>query len=179
MPDCSDLSDHAWLTGEEAAGLIAELAGREAPLLAAVERLRKRVSPERAHRLMELIELRRRAAAKFDAAQRMFFSRTSLEQATDECVAHYKAARFSSAARSGSGRSTAPPRAADHCSPTTDGAGVSGTVADLCCGIGGDMLALARHLPVVAVDCDPVASLYASSVANSRVSRSGVLPGSG
>jgi SAM-dependent methyltransferase len=63
----------------------------------------------------------------------MFFTRKGLEQATDEVVAAVKAARFP-----------------------------AGRLADLCCGIGGDAIALARHLVtrsvsegLHAVDLDP------------------------
>jgi SAM-dependent methyltransferase len=76
--------------------------------------------------------LRRRAAAKFGAdAERMYFTPDGLEQATRTPVADWRAARF---ARLGARR-----------------------VADLCCGIGGDALALARGgLTVVAVDRAPL-----------------------
>jgi hypothetical protein len=104
-----------------------------------VECLRRRVSPARARLVVELVGLRRRAATKFTAADRMFFTRTALEQATDEWVAAYKASRF--------------PKDAP--------------VADLCCGIGGDLLALAARGPVVGVDRDPLVAHFA--VANARV----------
>ena len=57
----------------------------------------------------------------------MWFERTGLEQATAEPVARHKARRF---------------------------AGRTATVIDLCCGIGGDTLALADWAEVVAVDLD-------------------------
>jgi SAM-dependent methyltransferase len=64
--------------------------------------------------------LRQRARAKFDAddAARMFFTADGLEQATRASVSAHRVARF---------------------------AGVGGPVADLCCGIGGDLIALARR----------------------------------
>lgn len=73
-------------------------------------------------------ELRRRAQGKFTRARRMFFTRAGLEQATSEVIARHRARRFAGAAR----------------------------VADLCCGIGGDLLALADRREVLAVDRDPV-----------------------
>jgi hypothetical protein len=69
-----------------------------------------------------------------------------LEQATDEHVARYKAARFA-AQRAGSSSTSA--------------------LADLCCGIGGDLLALAGQGSVVAVDRNSTATHFAA--ANMRV----------
>lgn len=71
-------------------------------------------------------ELRRRAHLKFTRAQQMYFTRAGLEQATAEVIARHRAARFAGALR----------------------------VADLCCGIGGDLIALAADREVVAVDRD-------------------------
>jgi SAM-dependent methyltransferase len=76
-----------------------------------------------------LCELRRKGAAKFSRAAAMWFDRQGLEQATSEAVARHKAQRF------------------------------SGHVFDLCCGIGGDTLALAARCDVTAVDVSPVACL--------------------
>jgi hypothetical protein len=73
-------------------------------------------------------ELRLRAQAKFDRAGQMFFTRSGLEQASSEVVARYRAHRYAHA----------------------------GQVADLCCGIGGDLIALAGRHPVLAVDIDPL-----------------------
>jgi SAM-dependent methyltransferase len=73
-------------------------------------------------------ELRRRAQGKFTRAQWMFFTRAGLEQASSEVIAEHRARRFSGAVR----------------------------VADLCCGIGGDLLALADRREVLAVDRDPL-----------------------
>ena len=56
--------------------------------------------------------------AKFADAPQMFFTAVGLEQATDEWVAGYKASRFP-----------------------------QGLVAELCCGIGGDLLALVAPRP--------------------------------
>ena len=72
-------------------------------------------------------ELRARAAAKFARADRMWFTRDGLEQASAEPLARHRAARY-------------------------DG---FPTVADLCCGIGGDLCALAPGRHALAVDLDP------------------------
>ncbi|KPM51484.1 hypothetical protein ACG83_35910 [Frankia sp. R43] len=73
-------------------------------------------------------ELRARARAKFSHPERMFFTRPGLEQASSERAAAHRAVRF---------------------------AGL-GRLADLCTGIGGDLLALAGEHPVLAVDRDPL-----------------------
>lgn len=79
-------------------------------------------------------ELRHRALAKFDRAdaERMFFTVDGLEQATRATVAAHRARRI---------------RAAGNTEP----------VADLCCGIGGDLIALTRAgLTVTGMDDDPL-----------------------
>jgi hypothetical protein len=78
---------------------------------------------------LTLCDLRRRAACKFSRADVMWFDRTGFEQATAEAVARHKADRF------------------------------SGAIVDLCCGIGGDTLALAARGTVTAVDTNPLACL--------------------
>ncbi len=74
---------------------------------------------------VRLAEGRRRGAAKFARAGLMWFDPTGLEQATAEAVSRHKATRFA-------GR----------------------TVVDLCCGVGGDALALGAVADVLAVDRD-------------------------
>jgi predicted RNA methylase len=71
-------------------------------------------------------ELRLRARAKFSRALDMFFTRPGLEQASAEVIAGHRSARYAGA----------------------------GLVADLCCGIGGDLVALAAGRGVLAVDRD-------------------------
>ena len=73
-------------------------------------------------------ELRDRAAAKFSGADRMWFTREGLEQASSEPLARHRAARYAGMPR----------------------------VADLCTGIGGDLLALAPGRTALAVDLDEV-----------------------
>lgn len=74
-------------------------------------------------------ELRGRAQAKFSRAGEMFFTRAGLEQASAEPVARHRARRYA-------GR---------------------GRVADLCCGIGGDLIALTGGgQETLAVDLDPL-----------------------
>jgi SAM-dependent methyltransferase len=138
------LDAYRWLLGAEAQCWLQELAAAaHRPSVALIARLRKRLSAQHVGLLLEQIELRRRARAKFSAADAMYFTRRGLEQATDEQVAAYKALRFAPAWR----------------------------VADLCCGIGGDTLGLARRSEVRAWDRDAIVLLLAE--ANSRC----VLPG--
>jgi hypothetical protein len=148
MTLCSELADFEWLTGDEAGGLLDELAEDAGALHTKITRLRDRLSQSRTHLLLEQVELRRRATAKFTHAARMFFTRTGLEQATDEWVGHYKASRFARL-RAGSVSTR--------------------SIADLCCGIGGDLLALAQRAGSVsarspiAIDRDPVSALFAAA----------------
>jgi SAM-dependent methyltransferase len=92
------------------------------------ERLRRRHPAALVAAAMALRELRERAAAKFSLAGRMWLTREGLEQASAEPLARHRAARYRGAGR----------------------------VADLCCGIGGDLCALAPGRAAVAVDLDPV-----------------------
>ncbi len=115
------LDDCRWLVGPEAAPWLAEAEQllhdcSAAGVVRAAEKLRQTLSADRTHLVLEQVELRRRAKEKFPLAASMFFTPVGLEQATDAWIAHYKAGRF-------------PP---------------SAPVADLCCGIGGDLMALAR-----------------------------------
>lgn len=97
--------------------------------LALQKQLRREYSDRLVSAAFSLCELRRRGAAKFSRASEMWFDRKGLEQATAEPVARHKACRF-----------TKP-------------------VVDLCCGIGGDSIALAEHCTVTAVDSNPIACL--------------------
>ena len=116
--------------GQEALAEAVALAPTEATALACLTRLRRRYPPALAAAALDQALLRARAAArgKFARAERMYFTREGLEQATGETIARYRARRY------------AP----------------FGVVADLACGLGGDALALAAEHPVLAVDRDPL-----------------------
>jgi hypothetical protein len=129
------MNDYRWLIGDEAVPWLAQAADESVSLVARASRLRKYLSAARAGLVLEQVELRRRAVEKFPQAARMFFTRKGLEQATDSWVADYKAARF----------------------PADE------ALVDLCCGIGGDLLALALRGPTVGVDRDPVVALLAEA----------------
>ncbi len=96
--------------------------------LRAAELLRRDYPAELVTAALSQHELRRRARAKFTRAEGMYFTRAGLEQATAEGIARHRATRFAGALR----------------------------VADLCCGIGGDLIALAAGREVLAVDRDPL-----------------------
>lgn len=125
------IDDYHWLVGQQAKPYLDEAASSGLSFVALTKRLRAALSPERTHLVLEQVELRDRARAKFSQPENMFFTRKLLEQSTDEQIAAYKASRF--------------PK--------------NRPIADLCCGIGGDALALARRGPCLAVDRDPVATL--------------------
>jgi hypothetical protein len=135
MACCDDAADYDWLTGAEAAALLGELAASREPLHALAARLQRQCNPARTHLVLQQLELRQRAGVKFAAADRMFFTPLGLEQATDGWAAAHKAARLA-------GR---------------------GPLADLCCGIGGDLVALAQMGSVVGVDRDPIAIRLAAA----------------
>jgi SAM-dependent methyltransferase len=118
------------VTPEQARALLAApelLAAADPDDLRAGELLRRSWPADLVAAATEQAELRRRAAEKFDRAADMLFTRAGLEQASGEPVARHRARRF---------------------------AEVTGTVLDLCCGIGGDLLALGSVGPVVGVDRD-------------------------
>ncbi len=120
-----------YLLSPEGAALLEELATSdlgETDLLAQTTRLRSRYPRDVVAAALDLTLLRTRAKIKFARADRMLFTREALEQASSEVVSRYRANRY--AAYPG--------------------------VADLCCGIGGDALALAAHGEVLAVDLDPL-----------------------
>lgn len=129
------MADIQWLTGPAAATWLNLAASWAGEPLALLSTLRKELTADRARLVMEQASLRRRATEKFTHAQRMFFTTRGLEQATDQSVARYKAARFPTQQR----------------------------VADLCCGIGGDLMALAERRPVVGIERDPVTAAFASA----------------
>jgi THUMP domain-like/RNA cap guanine-N2 methyltransferase len=143
MRRAGDADAESWvLTTDEGRELLAEVCGITAPRPADLTRWRRTASPDHVAAALRLAEGRRRGAAKFTRADQMWFDPTGLEQATAEPVARHKARRFATG---------------------------SEVVVDLCCGVGGDALALAAEAGrrVVAVDRD--AGMCRRTLWNARV----------
>jgi SAM-dependent methyltransferase len=118
--------------------LLGRLAGQEVgpdQALRLAQSLRGDYPPELIAAALTQQALRVAARAKFSRADEMLFTRDGLEQASSEGTARHSAARF---------------------------AGASG-VTDLCCGIGGNLLALAQAdgRQVLGIDLDPVSLAFA------------------
>jgi SAM-dependent methyltransferase len=127
-----DLDAFRWLLTEPGQRLLARAIAVSEDALAASTMLRREATAEQVAAALTQASLRRRAEAKFgELASRMYFTPDGLEQATRAPVARHRAARLA-AARVGS-------------------------VADLGCGIGGDLVAFASAgLTAAGVDLDPV-----------------------
>ncbi|WP_405659993.1 THUMP-like domain-containing protein [Streptomyces sp. RK9] len=141
MGDVNDpLASFAALRTAEGQGLLDAVRDVEpSQELAVATRLRREHPADLVSAALAQARLRQRAAAKFGAADaaRMYFTPNGVEQSTRTSVATYRARRFSDPGELG-------------------GLGVR-SVADLCCGIGGDAIALARAgVAVLAVDRDPL-----------------------
>jgi SAM-dependent methyltransferase len=123
--------------GLDALAAAGEVSGGD-PLAAAAGLRSRGVAPALASAALTQVDLRRRAAGKFGPdAERMFFTRAGLEQATRRVVADRRAARLAAA-------------------------GVT-TLTDLGCGLGADALAAARHgIRVYAVEADPPTAALAA-----------------
>ena len=138
------MNDLADLLTPEGRALLDEVRGTApADELAVATRLRREHPAELVSAALGQARLRQRAAAKFGAgdAERMFFTPNGVEQSTRATVAAYRAECFRAL-------------------------GVR-SVADLCCGIGGDAIALARAgIRVLAVDRDPVTAAVARANAD-------------
>jgi hypothetical protein len=138
--DSAHLDNYRWLISEEAQPWLDRDADSAASPLRLIAEFRQHLSAGQVHLLMQQMELRRRAlkTGKFPDARRMFFTPRLLEQATSHAVASYKAQRFT------------PNR----------------HIADLCCGIGGDLLAIAERCFATGIDRDCVATTLAAANCN-------------
>jgi SAM-dependent methyltransferase len=99
------------------------------------QNLRGRYPPDLVAAALTQQALRVSARAKFSRAGAMLFTRPGLEQASGELAARHSAARYGHAA--------------------------ARVVADLCCGIGGNLGALAAGRRVIAVDADLASAAFA------------------
>ena len=124
----------AFLSTPEGERLLADIATANptpATTIAVATRLRRTWPADHVSAALEQHEFRTLAQAKFPTAEHLWFTRPGLEQATAQVIAQWRARRFHGAT----------------------------VIADLCCGIGGDLLALAANNPdaeLIAVDRDPL-----------------------
>ncbi len=116
-----------YLVSEDGQAALELARGLDAGKPSDVARLRRVCSLEQSRAVLELVELRERAAGKFSRAGEMFFDRVGYEQASGEVVAEYKAERVKLF-------------------------GADERILDLCCGIGGDTIALAGAGQVAGID---------------------------
>lgn len=119
------------LTGPDGRSLLDQLRGVDVTGQAGLRLgtdLRRRFPTQLVVDALAQQELRGRAGSKFSRAADMFFTRAGWEQASAEIVSEHRRQRYRDSA----------------------------TIADLCCGIGGDLVALAADARVIAVDRDPV-----------------------
>src|SRR6478752_9409199 len=114
--------------GQELLARMAALNPRPDELLNLGTKLRRDYPAGVVAAALTLHELRGRAEKKFTRAGEMYFTRAGYEQSSSEVAARHRALRFGGYAR----------------------------IADLCTGIGGDLIALAEIAPVLAVDRDPL-----------------------
>lgn len=135
----TDLEIFQALLSADGQHLLAEIDAHgltEANTLALATTLRRRYPAPLVAAAMTQVRLRARARIKFgDDAARMYFTKAGLEQATSDAVATHRAARYRAVQR----------------------------IADLCCGIGGDLRALAGDHDMLAVDRDPLTAAIAAA----------------
>ena len=126
-----DMNEWQFLLTEQAGPLCTavEAVGAD-PRPADIDRLRKAYPDQPVAAALELVMARRRARQKFPTAASLLCDRQGVEQATSAQVADYKARRFG-----------------------------DGPVMDLCCGIGGDAMSLARRGETIGVDSSDVRAL--------------------
>lgn len=129
-----DLDAFRWLLTDDGQALLASATAALASggdELSVQSGLRRGASPARVAVALTQVELRHRAEAKFgEQAARMYFTPEGLEQATRASVARHRASRLRAAA--------------------------VGSLVDLGCGIGGDLLAAsAAGVTTAGVDLDP------------------------
>jgi hypothetical protein len=120
------LQEWQWLSTEPAKAMLDTLAGLATPAAGDIERLRKKWPRETVAAAVELTLARRKAMAKFTRADELLADVEGVEQASSEVVAEHKARRFKEMG--------------------------ARTIVDLCCGIGGDAMSLARVGRVLGVD---------------------------
>lgn len=129
-----------WLASDAGRPLIEAAASIGATTPAAVSALRKLGDADAVRAALELAQARRRAERKFPDARTLWCDVQGVEQATSERVAAWKSRRF-----------------------------LERDTIDLCTGIGGDLMSIARATTVSGVDRDPVRAWMAERNAGERV----------
>lgn len=115
--------------GQTVLAAAAQLNPTEESFLATLTQLQKQYPAALAKAALETVILRHKAQSKFTRADSMYFSRAALEMASSEIISRYRADRFAA----------------------------FNSVADLCCGLGGDSIGLcANGRSLLAVDLDPL-----------------------
>lgn len=138
-----DVETARWLTSTTGCGAVATATRQldegadELAVSAGLRRLRMPI--EQRNAVLEAATARRRARERWPAADELLLTRQALEQASDPAVAAHRAGRL--------------------WGELADGSAAVAAIVDLCAGIGGDTIALARAaagsgLPVLAVDTD-------------------------
>jgi hypothetical protein len=122
----SDESCRVWEQLRQHPELLGRISQHSGSELSLQQQLRKEYPADLVQAALQHWELRPLALRKFTLGAGLWCDRVGLEQATAEPVARHKAQRFTTA------------------------------VDDLCCGIGSDTIALARQVPVTAVDRNPL-----------------------
>lgn len=119
-------------TGRQALDALTQTPILPANELKLISSLRKRFDMTTTAALIEAAQARQRAARqhKYERADQMFFTRDGLEQSSGEAIANYRARRFVATMQK------------------------NARIADLCCGIGGDTIALAKYFDVTGFDLD-------------------------
>ncbi len=115
-------------SGQEALAAAAALSPREEDFLPHFTALSKGFPRELARAVLEIAILRREAESKFPQADKLYFTRQALEQASSWEVSAHRAQRYRPFRR----------------------------LIDLGCSIGGDTLALAQTAPTLGLDLDPL-----------------------
>ncbi|MFM7679581.1 MAG: THUMP-like domain-containing protein [Roseiflexaceae bacterium] len=114
----------AWVQSAEAGALTRLIDPQQH--LQSMSALRRHTTPERAAALYEITSTRLLATKKFPDGDQLWFTRVALEQASHQRISQHRA----------------------HQLPPVH------QIADICCGCGGDLLALATVAPCIAVDND-------------------------
>lgn len=141
-----DWSIWQWLTGADGAALMAAVqACEDFHEVAAVSRLRRLGDAEQVRLAIGLYQVRCKAGKKFPRPQQLVADPLGLEQASDLVVAQHKARRFAEAGLQ--------------------------RVVDMCCGIGGDAMALSEVAEVLAMDLSPARAWMARANVRSQVGR--------